>query len=485
MTGPVTLARRTMGVGALLGVAAVASSPQTVLNGGIPATYAQSGVQGVPLSFVIVMGVLALLAVGYVAVSRHVPHGAPFYAQLARGLGPGWGLAVAGIALLGYNCLQVSLFPLLGTAIAAMTGIGSWWMWAAAGWLVVLLLGRYPGAANAKFLGVLLACEIGIVLAFDIAALSNPAQGLTLDGFVPSELFVTGGGAGALVFAAAAFAGAESLPAYGDEARSTGTIVIATFAAYGLLGGLYALTSWAYAAVVGATRLSTGAVVDEPMAILAGTWGPGIGAMGTVLLITSVLAAMSALAGISARYLRALGDDGVLPAALAAVSPGADGGAPRGGSLAQAAVSAVVLGGFVVAGVDPMGVMFVWLSTIGAVCILGLLMLSSWSAVSFFGKGNGSRESVWVRQLLPGAGGVIGVLTLVFTGSNLPMMLGLPDGSPLPFQIGVPVLAVTVLLFVVRGRWLKRHRPQIYEQLGYRRVDPLRVRDPRIVGLKL
>ncbi|UQU67415.1 APC family permease [Couchioplanes caeruleus] len=484
MTGPVTLARRTMGAGALIGVAAVASSPQTVLNGGIPATYAQSGVQGVPLSFVIVTLVLALLGVGYVAVSRHVPHGAPFYAQLARGLGPGWGLAAAGVALLGYNTLQISLYALLGTSIAAMTGIGSWWMWAAAGWLIVLLLGQYPGAANAKLFGVLLACEVGIVLAFDVAALANPAQGITFDGFVPSELFVAGGGAGALVFAVAAFAGAESLPAFGDEARSTLTIVIATFAAYGLLGGLYALTSWAYAAVVGPTRLEAGAAVDEPMTILANTWGPGIGGLGTLLLVTSVLAAMSAFHGIVARYLFALADDGVLPTALASITPGAKGGAPRGGSLTQAAISGVVLGGFVISGIDPMTVMFVWLSSIGAVCILGLLMLSSWSAISFFGKGAG-RESVWVRQLLPGAGGVTGVLTLVFVLSNLPMMLGLPDGSPLPLLIGGPLLAVIVTVFVARGRSLKQHRPEVYAQLGHRQVDPLQVRDPRIVGLKL
>ncbi|MCM4082227.1 APC family permease [Paractinoplanes hotanensis] len=485
MTGPVTLARRTMGAGALVGVAAVASSPQTVLNGGIPATYAQSGVQGVPLSFVLVMFVVALLAVGYVAVSRHVPHGAPFYAQLARGLGPGWGLAGAGVALLGYNSLQVSLFALWSTSLAGLVGAGPWWVWAAAGWLVVLLLGRYPGAANAKLLGALLACEIGIVLAFDIAAFANPADGISLDGFLPSELFIAGGGAGALVFAMAAFAGAEAVPSYGDEARSTRTIVVATFGGFGVLGVLYALTSWAYAAAVGPAGVRAGVPAADPMTILAGTWGPGIGGFGQLLLVTSVLAAMSAFSGIVARYLCALGDEGVLPAGLAAVSPGADGGAPRGGSLAQAGISAVMLAGFAVSGADPMGLMFVWLSSIGAVCIMGLLMVSSWSAVAFFGQGAGSRESVWVRQLLPGAGGVVGVLTLVFMLSNLPMLLGLPDGSPLPFLIAGPVLAVIVVVFVARGRWLKLHRPDVYAQLGRRRVDPLQVRDPRIVGLQL
>jgi amino acid transporter len=484
--GPVTLARRTMGTGALIGLAAVASSPQTVLNGGIPATYTRSGAQGAPLSFLIVMALLAVLAVGYVAVSRHVPHGAPFYAQLAQGFGPGWGLVAAGLALLGYNCLQISLFALLGTSVADVVGFGPWWLWAAVAWLIVLALGQFPGAVNARLLGVLLACEIGIVLAFDIAALANPADGaISFDGFRPSALFVAGSGAVALVFAIAAFAGAESLPAYGDEARSSRVVVAATFGAFGLLGGLYAVTSWAYATAAGPPRLQSGAAVDAPMTILAGTWGPGIGGLGTLLLITSVLAAMSAFGGIAARYLFALADEGVLPARLAAVSPGPHGGAPRGGSLAQAGISAVVLAGFALAGADPMGVMFVWLSAIGAVCVLALLMLSSWSATAYFNSGAGGRESVWVRQLLPSAGGVIGILTLVFMLSNLPMLLGLPDGSPLPAVVGIPLLAVVVSGCLARGRWLQLHQPDVYARLGRHRPDPLQVRDPRIVGLTL
>ena len=76
----VTLARRTLGGAALFVFAAGASSPLTVLVGGVVATYALTGVVGVPLSFVVIMLVLGVLAVGYLAMARHVVHGAPFYA---------------------------------------------------------------------------------------------------------------------------------------------------------------------------------------------------------------------------------------------------------------------------------------------------------------------------------------------------------------------------------------------------------------------
>jgi hypothetical protein len=83
----VTSARRTLGAGSLWIFGVGASSPLTVLVDGVVATYASTGVVGVPASFVLLTVALALLAVGYLAMSRRVVHAAPFYALLARGMG--------------------------------------------------------------------------------------------------------------------------------------------------------------------------------------------------------------------------------------------------------------------------------------------------------------------------------------------------------------------------------------------------------------
>jgi hypothetical protein len=133
----VTLARRTLGAGSLWMFGVGASSPLTVLVRGVIATYATTGVVGVPASFVLLTVALALLAVAYLAMSRRVVHAAPFYAVLARGIG-GW-LAAAGaaVALLGYNCIQISLFGLVGVTVAGLwsTGCGGYgWRSCGYGW---------------------------------------------------------------------------------------------------------------------------------------------------------------------------------------------------------------------------------------------------------------------------------------------------------------------------------------------------------------
>ena len=89
------------------------------------ATYA-TGVVGVPLSFVVIAVALVPLTVAYVAACRHVAHAAPAYALVAQGLGRVWGVAAAGVALLSYNCIGISLYGLLGALLDGVLGL-PWW----------------------------------------------------------------------------------------------------------------------------------------------------------------------------------------------------------------------------------------------------------------------------------------------------------------------------------------------------------------------
>ncbi len=148
----------------------------------------------------------------------------------------------------------------------------------------------------------------------------------------------------------------------------------------------------------------------------------------------------------------------------------------------QSLVAAVVVAVFAVAGADPMTAMFVWLSTIGAVCILLLLTASSLAARAFFAAGGGARESVWVRQVIPSVGGVVGVLVLVFMVSNLSSLLGTAPGSKRPWLVVAVVLAAA-LIGLARGGWLRRGAPEVYRQLGRGTPDPLTVQDQRLSEL--
>src|SRR3954454_9755376 len=108
--GPGGLAQHRLGVGSFVFFTVSASAPMTVLAGGVVATLAVTGVVGTPLSFVILAVVLALFAVGYAAMSRHVVNAGVFYAYISQGLGGAVGVAASFVALVSYNAIQIGLY---------------------------------------------------------------------------------------------------------------------------------------------------------------------------------------------------------------------------------------------------------------------------------------------------------------------------------------------------------------------------------------
>ncbi|MDP9792531.1 amino acid transporter [Catenuloplanes nepalensis] len=461
-----------------------ASSPLTVLAGGIPTMYQRTGVPGVPVSFLVMTAVFGVLLVGYVAMSRHVPHGAPFYAQVAQAVNPAAGVAVGMVALLGYNAIQISLFGLLSDSVTAQLG-GVWWVWAAVGWLVVFALGRVRAATNAGVLGGLLLVELAAIGLFILAGFARPADGaVSVAPLLPENLMVPGV-AGALVFAAAAFIGADVPPAFAHEARSSRMVVVATLGSAVFLGLLYALTSWAYAVAVGPEEVAVAAgdPARAPFAVLGGMFGDSVVVLAVVLLATSALLAMVAFGAVAARNVFAMADERVLPVSWARVSGGTGGGAPLGGSLVQSACAAVVIAGCAVAGVGPR-TMFVWLSAIGAFAVLTLLTVSSIAARMFFAAGRGAGEPVWIRVVLPVAGVVAGVWALVFMAGNLASLLDVAEGAGRQWLVP-SFVAVAGVAGLAWGGWLRWARPGVYARLGCSAPDPVTVKDHRLIGLEV
>src|SRR5262249_43107143 len=153
--------------------------------------------------------------------------------------------------------------------------------------------------------------------------------------------------------------------------------------------------------------------------------------LATLLLVTSVLASMSAFHAAAARYAFAMAREQLLPAALGRVSRGGRqgyGGAPVGGSLLQSGIAASALLAFVAVHAEPMPVVFTWLSTIGAVGVLVLLLATAVASRSWFAHGGGRDESMWVRHVAPLTGVVIGALVVAMMVANLSSLLGTPRG---------------------------------------------------------
>src|ERR671916_388310 len=110
-----------------------AAAPLTVVAGVIPTGFAVTGITGIPVAFLAVAAVLAVFAIGFVTMARHVANAGAFYSYVAHGLGRPLGVGAAWVALLAYNCLQVGLYGIVGAATTPMLdqwfGVTvPWWM---------------------------------------------------------------------------------------------------------------------------------------------------------------------------------------------------------------------------------------------------------------------------------------------------------------------------------------------------------------------
>ncbi|MFC0003746.1 APC family permease [Micromonospora siamensis] len=465
------LRRGRLGTAHLVFFTVAASAPLTVLGGGVTTMYAVSGNVGAALSFILLAAVLAIFAVGYAAMSRHVANAGAFYAYIANGLGRAGGVAGSAVALAAYNAIQIGLYGLFGAILQEFmdTKFGidlKWWIWALLAWVVVGLLGILRIDLNATVLAVLLGLECVIVLIFDLVALGNPAGGsITFDGLAPGNLFTAGFGA-VLAFAIASFTGFESGAIYSEEVKDPRrTVARATYIAVAFTGLFYAFSAWALTVLTGpenAAAASGEAGAGVVFGALDQYTGTVIADIANVLFITSVLAALLSFHNGVARYLYALGRENVLPRFLGATSNRS--GAPIAGSLVQTALALVVFMAFVITDRDPVVDLFTWLSGAAAVGVVLLMTLTSASVVGFF-RGRPGPETAWQRVIAPTLGtillaAVLGVLLVNFDSLLVP-------GSPAYLKWLLPAIPVAALVIgLIWGVALKSVRPEAYARIG-------------------
>jgi amino acid transporter len=283
----------------------------------------------------------------------------------------------------------------------------------------------------------------------------------------------------------AAFVGVETGPVYGEEARTPTAVRHATLLAVGFLGVFYAFSSWAVAVAVGPDHVVEAARDPQlglPFSVLGSAYGSSVVTVATLLLVTSVIASMAAFHHTCARYLFGMARERILPARLAQLSEGTAGGTPVAGSVVQSVIAAGMVAVFVMAGADPLTGLFTWLSTIGALAILTLLVATSLAVQRFFRAGKGGTESWSVRVAAPGLGGICGGFVLLFMIGNLSSLLSLPPDSPRRW-LAPGLVAAAAAVGTVWGRWLRRFRPQVYAGMGEGTPEPIGVLDQRLAAL--
>jgi amino acid transporter len=469
--GASALARRRLGVGSLVFFTVSASAPMTVLAGGAVATFAASGVIGVPLSFPILAIALALFAVGYAAMSRHVVNAGVFYAYISQGLGGVWGVAASFTALIAYNGIQIGLWGLFGASVGgfvdAKTGLSwSWEVWTYIGIALIAVLGVLRVDLNAKLLSVLLIVEIAAVLLFDLGSFTHPAGGsISFAGLEPKNLFVSGLG-GVLAFGIAAFTGFESAGDYAEEAKNPRkTVGRALAIAVAFTGVLYTVSAWALSVGAGPENVITEARDPNsgfPFSLMAQNFGTVIGDIANVLLLTSVFAALISFHNTVARYLYSAGRERVLPRIMART--GSRSAAPFVGSITQTVLSVIIVGIFAISGKDPVLALFTWCSFVAGLGILALMIGTSIAVIAYLNK-HRDTENVWQRIIAPGLAVLALGAILYVSAVNSSVLLGTDSHSALRWILPCLVVAA-VVIGLVWGAVLRSTNPTVYAGIG-------------------
>ncbi|HEX6873171.1 MAG TPA: APC family permease [Micromonosporaceae bacterium] len=469
-----SLAKDRLGVPSVVFFVMSAAAPLTVIAGVVTTGYATTGLIGIPLGFIAVAVLLAVFSVGYVAMSRHISNAGAFYTYITHGLGRPLGVGAAWMALLAYNALQVGLYGVIGAAaegpLDQYFGIKTqWYIIALVCWLLVAVLGVLRVDINGKVLAVLLCAEILIVLVYDFAYLTKPAEaGITFDTLMPANLTSAGLGAvgAVLVLTFLGFVGFESAVVFSEESKNPRrTISMATYLSIIIIGGAYALTSWAMSVATGPdqiVKVSTDNNVGTIFGLAAERLPVIFVDIGSVLFATSVLAAMISFHNTVARYTFALGRERVFPYMLSAT--GRRSGAPIGGSLVQSVLGLIVIVLFIVFDLDPVLQLFYYGGNGGGFGILVLVAMTAIAVVAFFAR-NSHGENVWRRLIAPLLSFLALAAVVYFAVDGFNALLGVEPGSPVAWII--PALYPAVgLLGVLWALALKASKPEVYQAIG-------------------
>ena len=464
------LHRRSLGVADIVFFVVAASAPLTVVAGGVPTSFAVTGLLGIPLVYVIIAAILLVFAVGYAAMSRHVSNSGAFYTYVSKGLGQTWGVAAALVALVAYNAMQVGIFGLYGFAASAalqqFLGVSvSWWICALVTVAVIAVLGQLQVDLNARVLAFFLIAETLVVLVFDIAGIAKPAEGLTVEPFLPSAL-ATGALGAALCFVAASFVGFESAAIYGEECRDPQkTVARATYLAVIIIGAFYAFSAWAMVVAVGKSE-----IISQSQEFTAGLMfvyaeqnvGGWFTDLATVFFVTSLFAAVLSFHNAVARYFFSLGREGVLPSALARVNGK---GAPTAGSLAQTTIAVVLIGIFAILGKDPVLNLFSWLTNVGALGVIFLMALTSVAVLVYLRRHSALTEATIGHEAATVFSSIALFVVFVLALNNFDALLGSTPNDPLRWILPGLIVAAA-LIGLVYGLVLKRTRPEVYALVG-------------------
>lgn len=465
------LRRNALGVAAITFFVVSAAAPLTAVAGGYPIAMLLGNGAGVPAAVVLVTLILLVFSVGYTAMARHVANAGSFYAFTSRGLGGVAGGAAAYIALLAYNTMQIGLYGLFGAVTAGtLAGYGieaPWWVWSLIALAIVALLGYRQIDLSAKVLAVLVILEYVAVVILDLAIIGKGgAAGIEFSSFTPGTFF-TGSATIGVLLCFAAFMGFEATTIYAEEARDPKrTVPRATYLAVLIIGVFYAISTWAMVLGVGADKVvETIGGLPDPTAyvfVLSDQYvGGWLTTIMSVLLVTSVFAALLAFHNAAARYFYVLGREGLLPAKLGHTHGAHQ--SPHTGSVLQTVLGIVVLAIFAITAQDPIFALFTWLTNTATLSVITLMALVSFAVMAFFKKQPALEPSALKASIAPLVAGIVLAIIALLVVWHFGELTGAAAWLAIALPVLVPVAAV---LGAIAANMLKQSDPARFARLG-------------------
>ncbi|MEV6168141.1 APC family permease [Streptomyces sp. NPDC051954] len=464
----------------LLGVvfmAVATAAPITAMTGNVPFIVSSGNGIGAPASYLVAMVVLAIFSVGFTSMAKHITSTGAFYGFISYGLGRSVGLASGLLATFAYVVFEPALIGIFSTfatdTLKDQTGADiPWWAFAIL-MLAINATGTWFGVSLAeKLLVVLLATEVTILaaMAISVALHGGGPDGFTFGPVNPVNAFQgTSAGLG-LFFAFWSWVGFESTAMYGEESRNPKKIIPkATMISVLGVGVFYVFVSWM--AITGngeanAVKVAT----DNPLALFFNPTEQYVGHWAVVvmqwLMITGSLACGMAFHNCAARYMYALGREGVLPSLKNTIGrTHARHGSPHIAGVVQTVVSGVLLAAFWIAGKDPYTGTYVLLAILGTMAILVVQAVCSFAVLAYF-RSHHPESRHWFRTFTaPLVGGLAMLAVVVLLVSNMGVAAG-PESGSLVLKATPWLVALIAVGGIGYAQYLKKRSPERYRLLG-------------------
>ncbi len=445
-----------LGVAAIIFMIMAAASPLTTVSATVPVALIAGNGPAYPIMYVVGCVILAFFAVGFNAMTPFVKRAGAFYSYITDGLGRRTGLAAAFLALLTYNTVILAVHTFMGVVlhdlVVSLSGPAvPWFVFSALSIVTVGILGYQNIDLSGKVLGVVLVAEVAICVAFAVAVVlrGGGPEGMSTATFDPTQI-LSGSPSLALMFAVSGFLGFEAAAVYRDEARNPEkTIPRATFGALAVIGLFYAFIAWAIISAWGDER-SVDRAQSNSATMLLDAAQKFIGPVGyelmQYLLIGSVFACILSFHNVIARYIFSLANTGALPSAAGVSHP--KNKSPHIASVTQSILSAIVLGIFVLCGLDPISQIFTWMVGIATIGVMILMFVTCIAVIVFF-RHNKVDNRRWNTLIAPGLGCIGLGMTTAVTFYNLDLLMA---STTLAAVVVVLLIATVTTGYVIAVR---------------------------------